>query len=124
MAILSQWWPPIAWSGVILLLTSWPSPSVDFRVEGADKVVHFSVYAALGALVARVLPVPRTRLSLLAALAWITVFGLLDEVHQDWIPGREASVFDWAADTLGAAVGLLAAHRLLSLALRRQEQQP
>ena len=114
---------PLGWSGVILLFTSWPSPNVDLHVAGADKVVHFSLYAILGALVARALLTPRTRIGLLAALAWMTVFGMLDEVHQYWIPGRETSVADWGADILGATVGLLAAHLLLSLALRRQDQQ-
>lgn len=97
---------------------------MDVSVAGADKIVHFSMYATLGILVARALMVPRTRVALFSAIAWITVFGLLDEVHQHWIAGREASVLDWAADILGATVGLFAAHFLLSLALRRQDQQP
>lgn len=108
---------------MILLLTSWPNPNVDIHVDGADKVVHFGMYVILGALVARALLAPRTRVGLLAAAAWMTVFGMLDEVHQHWIPGRSTSIADWAADILGASVGLLAAHFLLSLALGRQEQQ-
>lgn len=107
---------------MILVLTSWPSlGTTGPQLPGLDKVVHFGLYAVLGYLVARALSVPRTRIALFAALAGITVFGLLDEVHQAWIPGREASVADWIADLLGAATGLVVATQLLSLAPSRQD---
>jgi len=106
---------------VILVLTSWPSPRVSTRVTGTDKIAHFSVYAILGYLVARALSEPRTRWALLSAVVAMYVFGMLDEVHQMWVPGREASVWDWAADCLGASTGLLVGHHLLSLAQSRQD---
>lgn len=118
---MSRWRPPLAWAGVILVLTSWPSANLGTEVTGADKLGHFGMYGVLGFLVARALPSPRTRTDLLAALAWMTVFGLLDEVHQRWIPGRDASIADWAADFLGATVGLLVANHLLSLAPKRPD---
>ena len=107
---------------MILVLTSWPSFGTSGpQIPGLDKVAHFGLYAVLGYLVARALAVPRTRVALFAALAGITVFGLLDEVHQAWIPGREASVGDWIADVLGAATGIITAAHLLSLAPSRQD---
>lgn len=90
-------------------------------VSGSDKIVHVAMYGILGFLVARALARPRTRVDQLAALAWMTVFALLDEVHQHWIPGREASAADWAADLLGAAVGLVLANHLLSSARERPD---
>lgn len=104
---------------MILVLTSWPSPRIGVDVSGADKVVHFGIYGILGVLVTRALAPPRTRVDLLAALAGMTVFAMLDELHQHWIPGRDASVADWAADLLGATVGLVVAHHLLSSARER-----
>ena len=104
---------------MILVLTSWPSPRIGVDVSGADKVVHFGIYGILGVLVTRALAPPRTRVDLLAALAGMTVFAMLDELHQYWIPGRDASVADWAADLLGATVGLVLAHHLLSSARER-----
>ncbi len=106
---------------MILILTSWPSPQVSTKVAWSDKIVHFSVYAVLGHLVARALAAPRSRATLLAAVAGMCVFGMLDEVHQAWIPGRDASIADWMADLLGATVGLLVSHHLLSLAPTRQD---
>lgn len=90
-------------------------------VAGADKLVHFSLYAVLGALVARALAAPRARRGLVLAAAQLMLFGALDEWHQQFVPGRSAELADWVADLLGALVGLLAAHHLLPLAHSRQD---
>ena len=34
-----------------------------------------------------------------------SVYGIIDEIHQSFTPGRECSFFDWVADTLGAVFG-------------------
>jgi VanZ family protein len=117
-----RWWPVIGWAGVILALTSWPSPpDVAPLIPGFDKVVHLTIYAVLGYLVAQALMAPvhlRTRLNALTALS---VFAFVDELHQVLIPGRSASLWDWAADLTGAALGLLLGLHLLSLARARQD---
>ena len=43
-----------------------------------------------------------------AVLALITVsfFGATDEWHQSFVPGREADLLDWLADTSGAALAI------------------
>jgi VanZ family protein len=51
------------------------------------------------------------------SLAFIasSIYGASDEIHQMFVPGREASIFDWMADILGAflvTVGLLYLQRL------------
>jgi hypothetical protein len=43
--------------------------------------------------------------------AWLAVlivsaFGVTDEWHQSFVPGRSCDVFDWLADTLGAALAV------------------
>ena len=44
-----------------------------------------------------------------AVLAIVTasVYGLTDEVHQAFVPLREASWQDWLADTMGAVIGAI-----------------
>lgn len=117
-----RWWPVIGWAGVILALTSWPSPPhVAPFLPGLDKVVHLTIYAVLGYLVAQALQAPvllRTRLNALTALS---LFAFVDELHQVLIPGRSASLWDWAADLTGATLGLLLGLHLLSLARARQD---
>ncbi len=34
-----------------------------------------------------------------------SLYGIIDEVHQSFTPGRCAGADDWIADTIGAAVG-------------------
>jgi VanZ family protein len=112
----------VGWAAVILVLTSWPSPpDLGSRVPGLDKLVHFSMYAVLGYLVAKALRHPvslRTRINTLTAMA---LFGFVDELHQLLVPGRDANVADWAADLTGATTGLLIGLHLLSLARARQD---
>jgi hypothetical protein len=43
--------------------------------------------------------------------AWLAVlivsaFGVTDEWHQSFVPGRDCDVFDWLADTAGAALAV------------------
>ncbi len=66
-----------------------------------DKLAHFLEYAGLGYLLGR--GSGRPGLSLLFA----ALYGASDEFHQGFVPGREASALDWAADLVGAAAGAL-----------------
>jgi hypothetical protein len=45
----------------------------------------------------------------LAIVGIMAVWGVLDEVHQYWIPGRSVEATDVMADVIGATVGALAA---------------
>ena len=44
------------------------------------------------------------RVFLIAAVVGLC-YGISDEVHQSFVPGREASVFDVLADGVGSVVG-------------------
>jgi VanZ family protein len=97
------------WLAFVEVLTSLPGsalPSLSDFPPWADKVVHFGMYGMLGVLLARVGVLEnwsRRRLVLTAVM--VSLFGVLDELHQLFIPGRDAEVGDWLADTLGSASG-------------------
>lgn len=105
----SKWTPPIVWTAIILIGTSWPSISVGPDVIiGFDKVVHFGMYGVLAVLVMRALGTASSlRAAVLVVLA-LSAFGAADEWHQGFINGRSASLYDWIADSLGACCGVLA----------------
>jgi VanZ family protein len=101
-----RWLPPLLWAAVILTATSIPNPSIPNPAR-ADLLAHFGMYGVLGFLLARAPAAPRARTLVMLALG-ASLFGAVDEYHQRFIPGRFASVDDWAADSLGAALGVLA----------------
>ena len=78
------------------------------NVENADKIVHFIMYFSLAFVLGRDLYSVRQNLS----ASWWTVtvllpslFGVLMEAVQFFLPYRSASLFDMAANISGAAVG-------------------
>ncbi len=96
--------------GLIFIASS--IPDVQALPGGvSDKTAHFWVYGVLGLLTYRALAadtlagltIPRAVLSVLIALA----YGISDEFHQSFVPGRSPDVFDVIADTAGAAGAVL-----------------
>jgi VanZ family protein len=84
-----------------------------------DKLAHLLVYAALGVFF--LIPLARGRLSGVtvsaAGLAVVLSFlyGLSDEFHQMFTPGRSPDILDVAADTIGAASGVVSVLLLAAL---------
>lgn len=99
--------PALAWAALIEVLTSWPRMPTFDAPPGADKLVHFGLYAVLATLTMRAAGARQSsaRAVLAVALA-LLVWGLLDEWHQAFIPGRSADVADWAADAVGMIAGI------------------
>lgn len=70
-----------------------------------DKVAHGCGFFFMG-LVAAWGWGDRIRMRYLLAL--LLIYGGADEIHQAFVPGRDASLGDWIADGTGAMLGLLA----------------
>ena len=77
-----------------------------------DKPLHWLAYLGLAIVVVRALArgLPRRIGFGLAATALaITIgYGATDEVHQMFVPGRTADLYDLMADAAGALVGTIA----------------
>lgn len=105
-----SWRSVAAWAVLILVATTLPLTAVVRRtpVVWLDKLVHGVLYLVLGWLVgAAVCAMGRRNAGAwLVALLALSAFAALDEVHQLWLPGRVASLGDWAADVVGATLGL------------------
>jgi VanZ family protein len=54
----------------------------------------------------------------LIAIALTSVFGMTDEFHQSFIPGRRAAVDDWLLDTLSAALAIFVVAQLRKTPVR------
>ena len=103
------WGPAIAAMAAIFMASSFPTVPRVVR-DASDLLLHFVAYAGLAVLVIRAIASGRwsalTLGSFLKAWSVSAGYGVTDEVHQYFVPGRYASVADWVADALGAAVAL------------------
>lgn len=78
----------------------------------SDKTGHFGGYALLGALMLRATSGAKwagvTGRAAFGAWAICALYGLSDEWHQGFVPGRTVAFDDWVADMAGAATAVLA----------------
>ena len=103
--------PAVAYATVIILMSSIPNlKAPEFRFLIFDKLAHFAEYAIFAFLTFRSFShisrrIARGRAFLLSAL-FLSLFALLDELHQYFVPGRYSDVYDLIGDILGALVVL------------------
>ncbi len=105
----------IAWMGVLFWLSHQPSIDAPSLFPGQDKVFHAGVYGILGVfLLGAMRPAaggystPQLRTAVIIA----SLYGISDEFHQSFVPGRTPDILDWAADTTGAFLAALILTRL------------
>lgn len=120
------WGPVVAFIAALYFASSRSDlPALPGGVS--DKVAHFAAYTVLSALAFRGFAGGgwagvHVR-SALSAFGLAAGYGLLDEVHQRFVPGRFAAVDDWIADALGATaavlLGVIAARVARRLTARR-----
>jgi len=102
----SRWWPPALWAAAIFFLSSQSRLPVPPGPFGWDKLQHFLGYAPGGFVLARALA-RRERGMIPIALLLGSLYGMSDEVHQYFVPGRNSDWHDWVADTLGVLLGII-----------------
>ncbi len=114
-ARLWLWGPVALYLGGITILSHQPSLTPPGGLP--DWVYHVAEYGGLGFLLTRALwrtPGITAFWARWAALAGSAIFGVVDEVHQSFVPGRTASARDVLADAAGAALAIVLAAILSS----------
>jgi len=101
--------PMFAVMGMIFFLSNQPGDTFHIpSIPGIDKVAHLLIYATLAASVLYAIHEKMAgKNSMAVSMVVVTVcflYGIGDEFHQSFIPGRFPSVADLLADTLGAVV--------------------
>ena len=111
-SLLTLWGPFLA----ALVIVFWLSSMSE--VPGAHyfwaKLLHTVGYAGLGVLAMRAFHggfTPPRLVPTLYAAAAVVLWGISDEFHQSFVPGRDASPWDVLADSIGflLAVAMIAA---------------
>ena len=98
-----EWLPAVLWAVVIYRLSATPGSQVPPWLPAPAG--HFAEYALLGACL--VIPFQRRPVwvAVIVAVVTASVYGITDEWHQSFVPGRMPDVADWAVDTAGAIAG-------------------
>lgn len=102
-SVINYWFFPCA----IVAIITFASQQSNVSVQN-DKTIHFLVYSLLAYFISRALHLSfefkKNKIFYLAVFL-VSLYGLIDEIHQYFIPGRSCSFGDWVADTLGAMIG-------------------
>lgn len=101
--------PMVLTMGAIFFLSHQPGDNLSlYPLPGIDKLAHITVYSILAATVlfglSEDLKRNDARKVILITVACCVVYGLSDEFHQYFIPGRSVSLFDLFADCGGAVM--------------------
>ena len=119
-------------------------PRIDLGFEWSDKVLHILAYWIFGGTFLWMVlewkaPEVGKRSFWITVIA-VALFGCLDEIHQSFVPGREADVWDWTADVIGGIIAATQARwifkgkqqwrkrigqwRFFRFSIRRRTQKP
>ena len=103
------WLPVIAYMAFIFYLSSRPMhEEILPEIWNIDKVIHIVEYGILGILWFRVIGLAWEKSQKVVIIAFTITFlyGISDEFHQYFVPGRNADAFDAIADAIGAWLGI------------------
>jgi VanZ family protein len=122
-SFLRYWLPLLAYCLLIFIQSSSSEPVELPGIPQIDKLLHAGGYSLLGILFYRAY---RSRWPDASGWAMANVsllsgsfYGMTDEIHQYFVPGRSADPWDWLADTIGVMLGVMAYHAFLYVAARR-----
>ena len=114
---LFKYWLPVgAYALVLYIQSALPTLRGLPDWPGLDKAFHLAAYAVLGMLLLRAFySLPRQKsvgLAVFLSIALSSLYGVSDEIHQHFNPGRQAEGLDVLADACGSAVGAWVYHAL------------
>jgi VanZ family protein len=124
-----HWLPLVVYCAMVFMQSAYPAPEKLPSFFLMDKMIHFTLYAVMGLLFYRaykILPLAhRPQLLMLLSFVSASLYGISDEIHQYFVPYREADFFDVVADALGAACGVYLYHywllpKILNCRAKRQ----
>jgi VanZ like protein len=108
--VLWLWGPVLGYCALIFLVSAQSDLSLPALAGSeSDKVAHILEYGVLGILWARAVKASWPHWTFLLVLASISLFaglyGVMDEWHQLYVPGRFADWHDALADLCGGTLG-------------------
>jgi len=117
LKFIKFWLPVILWAGMIFFLSSIPDlrsglPNIFDLI--LRKIAHSGEFGILAILLWRAILSLNFKQSkqstanvIVIVIIIVILYAISDEIHQDFVPGRIASVTDVLIDSIGALTGLL-----------------
>jgi VanZ family protein len=104
------WFPIFIYCLLIFIQSSYPSIKHTPEIPYFDKVLHCAGYALLGALFLRAFKTSRIKDNVkhmvMLSVLLSGLYGISDEIHQHFVPYRDADLMDVLADTIGGIMGV------------------
>ena len=104
------WLPVLLYCLLIFIQSSCPSPDSIPVLPHLDKLLHFIAHAILGILFFRVFRTQRFKeninMVIMLSILSSSLYGFSDEVHQYFVPCRDADIMDFLADVMGSICGV------------------
>lgn len=107
--------PPVAMALLVFIFSSVPGNDYPKMTAGGhdwsnitNSIAHIIEYSLLGFLTIRAFDHSQVskKKKLFICLVLLLLYGLSDEFHQSFVPGREVSFMDWLMDAIGSLTGL------------------
>ncbi len=97
---------------ILFIGTTMPSPQYVDVFEISDKIKHFTAYFTLAFLLGMNLYFQEkwkalSKYFLSYTFIICVTYGLLDEIHQIFVPNRTCEFYDWLADLSGSLLAVL-----------------
>lgn len=109
--LIKYWLPVIFWMGFIFYASSVPAKDIPPLFPLQDMAFHLAAYASLAYFFARATKNTYLNLSprkiLYLSLIFGALYGLSDEFHQAFVPGRDVSGLDLIVDSSASYLGAL-----------------
>ena len=87
------------------------TPDLGFTWQ--DKLFHFSAFLVYGLFIQFGFRHIEVKYKTIIVILIGSLYGLSDELHQYFIPGRFTEFYDWLADTLGVIFSILVWNKLV-----------
>jgi VanZ family protein len=95
----------------------------NLSINNVDKILHFGLYLFIGVTIIIFLTFffrnnfRKNKIIIYTCLIGF-ILGAIDEIHQIWVPERNASFFDWIADAVGIIASLFLINIIFKIILK------
>lgn len=102
----------ITFAALIFYVSSIPGSDLPSNLGIMTTIAHFCEYALLSGMIVLAISRPKRSKTFLIVVALVisSAYGITDEIHQYFVPGRYTDIIDWIVDLAGSTVGATIAY--------------